>query len=543
MQKIMAEFENLPSYYRQNIYHEDISKKEIPQNILSYISVETAIKFHAVPLEIKDGRLVIATDTEQTFKQRGQLEEAISYKGPIKIVLTREDYLQQALSAFYKAKNFGKNKSNSFTNSVLNDEDITPLRSSLNSMIQAAAALGASDIHILPHSQGVYVHLRIHGHMVDYTSTYNFDGSQALNITNLIKQMDTSGRVDQTRTNMPNEGSFSIIHNNEEIFIRMETLPIGNQGNAEKINLRLLPQASSSGEDSNTSIDELGYLPDDLAVIKRVLYKNATGIFITSGPTGAGKTTSLYSQIKYVVDLANEPLNVITMDDPIEIREERFTQVQVREAQSEDISLTDIKIMKAGLRSDPDIFLYNEIRDSDAAEVAIQASTTGHKTFSTVHAADCVKTITRLLDLNVSKYSLLSELKLIISQRLVATLCPHCAIDHNLTDEELSVLTDEEKRNIDEGLNKGEFKLKSRNLSRREHCPHCNNGLKGRVAVAEYIEITDELRDDLMSAAGFRKTKESLKKANFKSMWEKGLDLALHGKVELGEIIRVIGHD
>lgn len=548
MQRIMADINNLPSYFLEQLqdknlfYDEDLTGKEIPSEILGLIPVDVAVKYHVIPIGVEDNRLTIITDTEQTFKQKSQLEKAISYTGSIKIMLAREEKLQQALAYFYNAKAIKNGNKNNQNNSI-SAEDITPLRGAINSMLQTAATVHASDIHILPYSHGIYVHFRVHGHLVDYSSNFNFDSDQALNITNLIKQMDTSGRVDQTRTNMPNEGSFSLYHGNKEIFVRMETLPVGNQGTMEKINLRLLPQATDSHQ-SALSLDDIGYFKEDLEAIKKVLYKNATGIFITSGPTGAGKTTSLYAQINYVRDLSKEPLIVNTIDDPIEIRDERFVQVQVREAQSEDISLSDEKIFKAGLRSDPDIFLYNEIRTAAAAETAIKASSTGHKTFSTVHASNCLNTIMRLLDLKISAYSLLSELKLVISQRLVATLCPHCSVDHSLTAEELAVFDDEERRFIEEGTMRGEFRIKSRNRNPGHSCPHCNNtGFSGRVAVAEFIELTDELRDSWMKTSGFMERKLSLKKANFKSMWEKGIDLALHGQVEIGEIIRVIGHD
>lgn len=543
----MAEIDNLPSYFIEQlqkanlIYDDTLTTIDIPQDILNLVPIEAAIKYHIIPLEvdIDNNRLTIITDSEQTFKQRALVQEAISSRYSIKLMLTREENLQKALMYFYHSKEFIKSKNYTNSNAVASD-DITPLRSSINSILQAAASNNASDIHILPHSHGVYVHFRIHGHMVDYTSQYALDSSQALNIANLIKQMDTSGRVDQTKTNMPNEGSFSIYHANQEIFIRMETLPVGNIGTFEKINLRLLPQATASNQ-ASVSLDNLGYFPEDLEAIKRILFKNATGIFLTSGPTGAGKTTALYAMINYVLDMVNEPLNVITIDDPIEIREERFTQVQVREAQTDDLSLNPPKIGKAGLRSDPDIFLYNEIRDDKAAEVAIELSTTGHKTFSTVHAADCLRTLNRLLDLKISYYSFLSELKLIISQRLIALLCPYCSKEHKITSEELSIMSEEEKNLILTGISAGNLTLRERNFNK--DCPHCNAGLKGRIAVAEYIEMTDALVDELMQSKGLLKTKETLKKAKFKSMWEKGLGLALEGKVELGEIIHVIGHD
>ena len=169
-------------------------------------------------------------------------------------------------------------------------------------------------------------------------------------------------------------------------------------------------------------------------MIKQVLYRNSTGLFLNSGPTGSGKTTSLHAEIHYVLDNINEPLNVIEIAEPIEIYEDNFTQVQTRRTTNEATNLPADKILEASLRCDPDIILFNEIRNANDAKVAVQASNTGHMVFSTVHAADVSRTILRLLDFDVSKITLLSELKLIISQRLVARLCPYCKKPHVLTE-------------------------------------------------------------------------------------------------------------
>ena len=336
---------------------------------------------------------------------------------------------------------------------------------------------------------------------------------------------------------MPNEGSFFTTHGAQEICGRMESRPIGNEGEWQYINLRLLPQAGVNSHAKR--LDDIGYTKEDLEVIKRTLYKNATGLFINSGPTGAGKTTSLYAQIYYVLDTAGEQLHVITIDDPIEIREERFTQVQVRKAINEAISLTDNKILTASLRADPDIILYNEIRDSQGATVAMQASTTGHKVFSTVHASDCIRTISRLLDLDVSRSTLLSELRLIISQRLVATLCPYCSVPHELTDEERGVLSEKEIHYLMEG---GGIRQRG-NPEAVRLCPHCNHGITGRTAIAEYVVFNTDIRDALLHQKSFADIQSTLRRFGYKSMWEKGLEMVKHREIELSELIRVVGKE
>ena len=260
-------------------------------------------------------------------------------------------------------------------------------------------------------------------------------------------------------------------------------------------------------------------------------------MFLNSGPTGSGKTTALHAEIHYVLDSIKEPLNVIEIAEPIEIYEDNFTQVQVRKAANEDQNLTAEKILIASLRSDPDIVLYNEIRNATDATVAMQASNTGHRVFSTVHAADCVRTISRLLDFDISKTTLLSELKLIISQRLVATLCPHCSRPHKLTEEERRILTPEE-------IDYVEGHLMERGTPQDiKACGHCRQGYSGRTAVAEFVVLDTELRDRLLNQRSFGEIYDVLKTKGYRTMWEKGLDMAVKGQIELGELIHVVGKE
>ena len=509
-----------------------ISEMDIPEEILNSVDRSFIIEYHLIPIRKDNDVLVLVTDNPQTIKQKNAIQQKL--KVPIKLLNASEENIRLALSDFYgitKLSMAGLKKRNDV------EADLTPQQSRLNAMIQSAASKRASDIHILPTSAGVMVYFRINGHMTDMTTEFGFEASQAQNVVNLLKQKDDSGNADVSKGNMPNEGSFHVFHGSEDIFIRMETLPIGNEGEYQKVNLRLLPQGNTGMQVK--TLDDIGYTEEDLKAIKTALYRNATGMFINSGPTGSGKTTSLYAQIHYVREVLAEEVHVITIDDPIEIREESFTQVQVRKAKNEDISLTDLKILSASLRSDPDIILYNEIRDKEGALVAMQASATGHKLFSTVHAADCIRTISRLLDLEVSKTTLLSELKMIITQRLVAKLCPHCSRSHKITKEERAVLSDDEYKYLMDGGNV----LEHGSSEDIRNCPYCTHGSIGRTAVAEYVVFNMDIRDALLNQRSFREIYNVLKENGYKTMWEKGLPLVKAGQIELGELIRVIGKE
>ena len=506
---------------------EDMSNMDIQRTVLDRINTDQAARYHILPIEFIDGKLTLVTDTDQTFKQRAKLEQELNLK--IKLLLCDDENLRMGLLKFYNVTNYRQDASQ--MRDV--DVDMTPLKGAINDMLQDAARQHASDIHMLPTFNGFHVSFRIAGHMVDVTREHLFPAGQIENVTNLIKLMDDSKNVDVMRTNMPNEGSFYLHRGSQDIFIRLETLPVGSEGH-EKINLRLLPQAGRT-QSTKKTLDAIGYIPEDLEAIKSVLYKNATGMFLNSGPTGAGKTTSLHAEIHYVLDSVQEPLNVIEIAEPIEIYEEDFTQVQVRKAANEALNLTAEKILVASLRSDPDIILYNEIRNAADATVAMQASNTGHRVFSTVHAADCTRTISRLLDFDISKTTLLSELKLIISQRLVATLCPHCSKQHILTEKERRLLTANEIQQLD-----GHFREKG-SAANIQACPHCNHGYSGRTAIAEYVIFNTEIRDALLHQRSFGEIQEVLRKNKFRSMWEKGIDMVALGEIELDELIHVVG--
>lgn len=511
-------------------YSGDLSGIETSQELLDTVSIDTVMRYHVLPIGYDRDKLVLVTDNEQTFKGRMLLEHEIGKK--IKLMLSSEENLKAALFKFYSITGYRQTGAAKKTEDIDIDE-ITPLKGAINDMLQDAARRGASDIHLLPTMGGFTVCFRIDGHMVDVTHAHSFNEAQITNVTNLIKMLDDSHNVDIARINMPNEGSFHLHRGNQDIFVRMETLPVGTEGQ-EKINLRLLPQASRNRTAKKT-LDSIGYTKEDLLAIKSALYKNSSGMFLNSGPTGSGKTTALHAEIHYVLDTIGEPLNVIEIAEPIEIYEDSFTQVQVRRAASEDQNLTAEKILVAALRSDPDIILYNEIRNATDATVSMQASNTGHRVFATVHAADCVRTISRLLDFDISKTTLLSELKLIISQRLVATLCPYCSHHHELTDDERRLLTPEE-------IAYCEGRVMERGTPNEiANCGHCNNGYTGRTAVAEYVVFDTELRDTLLNRRSFGDIYNVLRKKGYRTMWEKGIEMAVNGRIELNELIHVVG--
>ena len=507
----------------------DLTSIEIPSNVLQLVNVDIIMRYHVIPIEWQRNKLLLATDDIETFKQRNVLENQLSQK--IKLELVSEDSLKMAALRFY-----GINNINTTTNHSKDiEEDITPLKAAILAMLQDAAKKKASDIHMLPRQNGYRVVFRINGHTYDMSSNHSFSVSQTSNVANLIKQLDTSGSADIMKNNMPNEGSFYMSHGDQDIFIRLETLPVGNGNDGlETIILRLLPQAGKSTE-KQLRLENMGYTKDDLSEIKSTLYRNPTGLFIISGPTGSGKTTSLHADIHFILDTRKEPLNVIEIAEPIEIYEDDFSQIQTRKASNEANNLPAEKILEAGLRSDPDIILFNEIRNAKDAAVAVQASNTGHQVFSTVHASNCASTILRLLDFDISKVTLLSETKMIRSQRLVATLCPHCKKKHTLTEQERRVLSISEFIACQNPQNPL--------YEKGGGCNECVNGYAGRTAVVEFVALNTEIRDTLLHQNSFSSIQKILKKNGFRSMWEKGFELVKAGTISLEDLINTVGRE
>lgn len=491
------------------------------------VSAEFAAKYRIVPVAVENEVLLLATDSEQAFKN--QMQIASDLARPVRLLFTGKENLLLALSEYYEVQPEAAGL-RSLEQSV-EQLDATPLKRKVNAMLQDAIKKKASDIHILPHDRGIQILFRINGHLVEESLAYGFKVGEAANVVNIIKAMDVSGQMDVAKNLMPGKGSFHLTHDAMKVEVRLSTVPLVN--GLQKVNLRLLRQGKKK-----VRLDELGYGEADLLEIQSVLMRSATGMFVNSGPTGAGKTTSIYAQLHEVLRMRGEPLNIMTIEDPVELYEPLFCQVQVRESQAEELSLTAPKILKVGLRQDPDIFLYGEIRDQRDAEIAVEAARTGHKVFSTVHARDCIATIARLLDLKVSRTSLLSELNMIVSQRLVALLCPYCSSVHTLTKEEKKVLSGEEMA----FLTAPGAALRERGSKEAYmNCPHCHYGYTGRIAVVEYVVFDMELRDLLLQDVKFSDIDRILKKKNFRSMWQKGLDLVKTGQTSLLEVLDVIG--
>ena len=532
---ILSELKGSGQYYEKNLVEENL-----PPDLIGSITADFASRFNVVPVGVNGDRLVlVAEDSGNALQNQSLLEEFLGR--PVELLLTSEDNIRYALEKYYDISIYAQSRRGAGRANT-GDIDNSPLQRKADEILAQGMEEDASDIHIKPFSKGIYVWMRVNGDLRDMTHNFDFIAEDGDMLANVIKGKDESSNADSANKLMPNNGSFRIQHGATTVRCRLSTVPVGSASDlVQKLDVRLMPQVNK-----RVSLDKL-FFGKDLETIQNVLFKSSSGMFLNVGPVGTGKTTSLYAYIDYLWNLAqsrSSVLHVYTIENPIEIADERYTQVQVRETDDEATNLTALKILDSALRSDPDVILFGEIRNNVEAEAAMRASQTGLKMLSTLHAGNCNKAILRLLNLGVNPFAILSELRFILCQRLVPILCPDCSQPHVLTAQEKAILTKEEIEYLapEGGVNT----LRERSHpSTWGHCtnPHCRSGVLQRLAVPEYIVFDDVIRDALLHQNDFHSVRELLKSYGFKSMWEKGLVLVKDGQAEIADVINRIGKD
>ena len=521
-------------------YDKELTDEDIPQDIIDSVPENLVSQFQVIPIAMESDKAVLVADyNSNTLQNLGMLETSLGKR--VDLLLTDENNIRRALEKYYNISIYSKSRRGS-SDVYTGDINDSPLQKKADDVLTQGVAMDASDIHIKPYSDGIYIWMRINGDLRDMTHKFDFIAEDGEILANIIKGKDESSNADSANKLMPNNGSFKMQQGLTTVRCRLSTVPVGSASDlVQKLDIRLMPQRSN-----RVSLEKL-FFGKDLETIKNTLYKSSSGMFLNAGPVGTGKTTSLYAYLDYLWNLAQDRqsvLHVYTIENPIEIMDERFTQVQVRETNDEDTNLSALKALDSALRSDPDIILFGEIRNNVEAEAAMKASQTGLKMFSTLHAGNCHKAILRLLNLGVDPLAILSEMRFILCQRLIPILCPDCSRPHVLTPQEKAILTPEELEYLIPS--DGENHL-------RERCPatewgkcsnsKCHNGVLHRLAVPEYIVFDDNIRDALLHQNDFHSVKDLLKEYNFKSMWEKGLALVKSGQAELADVINHIGKD
>lgn len=511
-------------------------KLNIPANIVALVDKNIAQKYKILPFNYdEEHQTLYIVCNEDALLEQDEIEDIFSTRlnATIKLVLTDNYNLKEALKYYYKVDLNTQSMAHEVQENI---EDNAPILNKVKNIIADAIEFGASDIHFLPYKfnncYSIKILYRINGKNVNHSADYDFTENEIPRISMAIKRLDTSASSDMLRKNMPNKGSFLTKDKlGNDVDVRISTMPMVS--GMEKVVLRLQQFLSKQ-----KTLYDIGYLSKDIDIIKNQLKNCPTGLFIITGPTGSGKTTTLHAQIGEVVKNADYEKIVVTIEDPVEIYNPNYCQVQIHETEDNATNFSSQKALQVILRQDPEIILYNEIRNKTDAETVIQAGATGHQVFTTLHANDCITAISRLLDLGVSKVSLLNQVNLISSQRLIGILCPHCQREYKLSESDKILLSEEEYNRL------STIDLKQvGTVEQRNNCPHCNHtGYINRIAIVEYVLFNDDLKDILYHTSSMKEIKEVLKKNKFISMWEKGLDYVVAGKTSLIELYNQIGN-
>ena len=378
-------------------------------------------------------------------------------------------------------------------------------------VIGEAIDMEASDIHIEAFRKTSSIRFRVDGILKTMDKFTKFLHS---NYNAVVTRVKIISKLDIAERRMPQDGASTFKKGDKEVDLRISILPTKNN---ERIVMRILNKDAG-----DKALNELGFEANDLKkLIKAVT--SPQGMVLVTGPTGSGKTTTLYSILKHI----NKPsMNILTAEDPVEYELEGIGQVHVRE----DIGYTFASALRSFLRQDPEVILVGEIRDKDTVDIALKAALTGHLVFSTIHTNDAPSTITRLQNMGTPNYLISAALSLIMAQRLARKTCSECKmIDENATPKLLNSIGFLPEQSSRAKIYKG------------KGCDHCNkSGYKGRMGVYEILEVTKELKQGILSNLGQNELEALAKKGGFKTMHSMGHDLLLSGDLSYAEYERIL---
>jgi len=397
------------------------------------------------------------------------------------------------------------------------EKEITPIENESDvikfghAIITEAILAGASDIHIEPFKKTSRVRYRVDGILISMDKFSKFLNE---NYSAVVTRIKILSKLDISERRLPQDGAISFKYKTMEVDLRISILPTNNN---ERVVMRILNK--NAGE---KKIEQLGFDDNDLKTILKAI-SSSQGMVLVTGPTGSGKTTTLYSILKHI----NSPkLNILTAEDPVEYEMEGIAQVQVRE----DIGYTFATALRSFLRQDPEVILIGEIRDKDTVDIALKAALTGHLVFSTIHTNDAISTITRLQNMGTPDYLISAALTLVLAQRLIRKICQECkTVDENTNLKLLNSIGISPEKAARARIFKG------------AGCSKCNQtGYKGRMAIYEALDISREIKQAILANVGTLELLALAKKNNFRTMQEMGHDLLLSGELSFAEYQRVL---
>ena len=499
----------------------DLSNYVIDPEVISLIPEKFALQYRLIPLSINDNELVIAMANPLDVYAIDFVRGHTKIK-KIKTMLAAEDDVLSAITSYYELGEYKDIIEKLGTEVVFKeeeDEDLqkleaiskeAPIIQLVNMLIVQGVKDRASDIHIEPNERGLLIRFRIDGMLHDNRILPNKIKAAIISRVKILAKMDIAER------RLPQDGRFQVKFGSREVDLRVSTIPTVF---GEKVVLRILDKSKGLIELKN-----LGFLAEQLDQFKSIILKSY-GIILLTGPTGSGKTTTLYAALNKVN--SNEK-NIITVEDPVEYKLNRVNQIQILPK----IDLTFANALRSILRQDPDVIMVGEIRDSETAQIAVQAALTGHLVFSTLHTNDAASALTRLLDMGIEPFLISSSVIGVIAQRLVRVICEKCKEEYVPTEDILYGLKIKDRLN-------NESKIK---LYRGKGCSFCKNtGYYGRTSIYELIVLDEEIRSLIVTKASSNVINNLAIKNGMKTLKDSGMEKVLQGITTIEEVLRVAG--
>ena len=497
---------------------------DIPADVVEKVPAQMAKTYHIVPIEYKkqQNELIVALDNPENFRATDDLSTLMGFKVTAKI--TDSDALEKTLTKYYETQQdeninelIDEIQGDSFlaefdgrNQSIDLDElkelsESNPVKKLLNLVLLQAIRDKASDIHFEPFENEYKMRYRIDGVLYEMIPPPKYIAAALSSRIKVMADLDIAER------RLPQDGRISLTVQGNPIDLRVAVLPTMF---GESVVLRVLDRSQA-----NFDLNELGLRANEQALVRKLIRK-PNGIIIVTGPTGCGKTTTLYSALNELNDIETK---IITTEDPVEYDVDGLVQVQMKP----DIGLTFARCLRAILRQDPDIILVGEIRDLETAQIAAQASLTGHVVFTTLHTNDAPSSIARLLDMGIEPLLTTATLERVVAQRLIRKICENCKTQFEPTEAQLMELQ----------LRPEDVKGKKFHYGRG--CSRCNGtGYRGRTGLFEIMVFNDEIRDLVMNQASTNVLRAAAQKVGMRLLRENGLAAIYDGITSIDEIVK-----
>ncbi len=496
----------------------EITEEHLDSNLINRLPVDWARNRSMLPIR-HGGRVAVAMADPNQMEHQDTLalllgEELITVLAP-----TRE--INRGIEWCYYHKKDGAGEflrtlepapeevqQEAASDDLLRMADNAPVTQLINLILLDAMKSGASDIHIEPYQKSLRMRFRVDG--ILYEKSPPPKHLEAA----LVSRLKVMAHLDIAEKRMPQDGTARVRVGEREMDIRTSTVPIAD---GERIVLRLLNRESTL-----LPLGDLGMAPAMLERF-RALLTEPFGVIWVTGPTGSGKTTTLYAALR---ELNTAQLNVITIEDPVEYQLPTISQIAIKPK----IGLTFARGLRHILRQDPDVILVGETRDQETAEIVVRSSLTGHLVFSTLHTNDAISAAMRLIDMGIEPYLVAAATRAALAQRLVRQLCPHCRQPVPLSDD-MRVALGERAARLDKAT-----------LWGPAGCDACSGGYRGRIGLFELIEFDGELQDIVREGANLRTLRTAAAKSKTNTLLDDGLDKVSDGRTSVEEVLRVVGH-